>query len=76
MNLKGGYTDICYDPAITNDAYLQDCLIQLGYTVRVANDSQETVVYIIGMKCMSCVRKIESNLSPKNGIHSVSVRSP
>ena len=73
VNLKDGYTDICYDPAITNENYLQDCLTQLGYTVRLANENQETTIYITGMKCMSCVRKITTNLSLKNGIHSISV---
>lgn len=73
MNLENKYTDICFDPAITNETYLKDCLVEMGYTVTIAEDNKELTVYINGMKCKSCVNKITTALSAKNGVLSVNV---
>lgn len=73
VNLENKYADACFDPAITNANYLKDCLVELGYAVRIAEDRKLVVVHVRGMRCNSCVNKISKAVSAKNGVVSVKV---
>lgn len=73
VNLENKYADISYDPAEVNVFDLKEFLENLGYIVTLPTDSTEITIYIVGMKCKSCVRKIESAMSMKKGVLSVKV---
>ncbi|XKL66581.1 hypothetical protein PGB90_010001 [Kerria lacca] len=72
VNLEKNYGDIYFDPSITNTSFLIDFLTELGYTVTVAEENKNIIIYIQGMKCNSCVNKITSAMI-KKGIISINV---
>ncbi|XP_065221197.1 copper-transporting ATPase 1 isoform X2 [Planococcus citri] len=73
VNLENKYADISYDPADISVFDLKAFLEGLDYTVTLPKDNADVTIYINGMKCNSCVRKIESAMSMKKGVISVKV---
>lgn len=63
-----------YNINLTNPALLATAIKRIGFKTN-PNDGtvRELTVYISGMKCNSCVNKIESTISEKKGVESIKV---
>lgn len=65
---------INYNINLTNPTQLANAIKKIGFKTD-PNDGvkRELCVYIVGMKCNSCVNKIESSMSNKKGVESIKV---
>jgi len=65
---------ILYELNQTSSSTLVEILKKMGYLVSFEPEKQtEVTIQVEGMKCNSCVRKIEGCLREKNGVISVQV---
>lgn len=67
---------VSFDPSRWSPEMIATAIEDLGYETAVVEGKpriHEVLVSIQGMKCKSCVKKIESTLGEKDGIKSVSV---
>lgn len=65
---------ILYDINQTNHSVLIELLKKMGFLVSYEPEKHiDVIIKIEGMKCNSCVRKIEGCLREKNGVISIRV---
>lgn len=65
---------ILYELNQTSSSTLVEVLKKMGYLVSFEPEKQtEVTIQVEGMKCNSCVRKIEGCLREKNGVINVQV---
>jgi len=69
---------VIFDPVVTNPENIRNCIItNIKFTstvISVDGGNTETVILNIeGMKCQSCVRKIERTVGEKSGVVSIKV---
>lgn len=63
-----------YDALVTNPKRVAEEIDDMGFPAKVKpGPYKDTVLYIEGMTCMSCVRTIQGNISVKEGIKFIQV---
>lgn len=81
---KAGYIE--YDPLITDPKQIANDINDMGFdcvyesdtdddviAANILNKMQTTKISIDGMRCQSCVKNIEGNISKQNGIKKITV---
>lgn len=65
---------VLYDVNQTSFSIIVEVLKKMGYLVSFEPETQtEVTIQVEGMKCNSCVKKIEDCVREKNGVFSIQV---
>nr|XP_018917794.1 PREDICTED: copper-transporting ATPase 1 isoform X2 [Bemisia tabaci] len=73
VNLEDRNARISFNSKVTNREQLRTYVEELGFEASLPKEDLQTIIGISGMKCQSCVRKIESNISEVPGVKSIKV---
>uniref|UniRef100_A0A8D8UT73 P-type Cu(+) transporter n=2 Tax=Cacopsylla melanoneura TaxID=428564 RepID=A0A8D8UT73_9HEMI len=73
VSLEQKNANIRFNPIVTNEETLRISIEEMGFDARLPRSSDEVTMSVLGMKCQSCVRKIESSMAEKPGVIAVKV---
>ncbi len=78
VNLVTEQATVLYDPTITDSDRLAKAVAEIGYDVRMVEEStredrQKLVVSVGGMTCAACVRRVEKAILAVPGVQNVNV---
>jgi len=78
VNLVTERATVVYDPTITNSDRLAKAVAEIGYEVRMVEESaredrQKLTVSVGGMTCAACVRRVEQAILEVPGVQDVNV---
>ncbi|XP_054279544.1 copper-transporting ATPase 2 isoform X3 [Macrosteles quadrilineatus] len=73
VSLENKNATVVYDPEGTNPEQIRDAIDDMGFEASLPEAQKTVVIGIEGMTCQSCVNNIESNLSQRAGVISISV---
>ena len=74
MSLPNQEGVIKHNPSLTTPEQLAAAIDNMGFPTKIKTHKyKDTVIYIEGMTCMSCVRNIQGNISVKDGVKFIQV---
>ncbi|KAL1465064.1 hypothetical protein WDU94_004659, partial [Cyamophila willieti] len=73
VSLEQKNANIRFNPIVTNEETLRISIEEMGFDARLPSSSDEVTFSVHGMKCQSCVKKIESSIAEKPGLIAVKV---
>ena len=77
VSIENESAEITYDPMVTSVEKICKAIEEMGFDACEEDDKneslKETVIYVEGMTCMSCVNNIESMIGDRPGVHSIHV---
>jgi len=74
VTIGQNYLRVLYDVNQTSFSIFVEVLKKMGYLVSFEPEKQtEVTIQVEGMKCNSCVKKIEGCVREKNGVFSIQV---
>jgi Cu+-exporting ATPase len=86
VSLPDNNGTVTYNPSVTDPARIAEMIDDMGFDASVAQQDfscgddkdlsahpRTSIISVLGMTCNSCVRKIESHLTPIAGVYNVTV---
>ncbi|KAI5749609.1 hypothetical protein M8J76_008757 [Diaphorina citri] len=73
VSLEQKNANIRFNPIITNEETLRISIEDMGFDARLPSTNDEATFTVNGMKCQSCVKKIEATIGEKPGVIAVKV---
>ncbi|KAK3099865.1 hypothetical protein FSP39_010889 [Pinctada imbricata] len=75
VSLEKNEAMVCYNSMQTTAEEIADAIDDMGFDAKVKPRQKDLIarIHVEGMTCQSCVKNIESNISPKAGVKEIKV---